>query len=155
MEFSCFINIFREDLQSKFFYEINKVIEDSRSVQKLYGWGNNNAGQLALPGGAMTVKIPQQIPLPEFYEKEEILKIECGFKCSALLTNLGRVFISEPEESKGGKPKAEKSDVKEEKGKEKKSKGDKQPKEEDEALSKKKPKTHRWDDMTIVSINPK
>lgn len=118
----------------------------------------------------MTIKIPQQVALPKFYEKEEITKIECGFKCSVILTNLGRVFISDPIEQKAKAPKKDtvEEEHKKEKGEKKdkgekkadkgskKSKGDKRKdSEEEEELKAKKPKVDHWEDMTFVSINPK
>lgn len=161
-------------MQAKFLYEISCVAEDHLAPQKLHGWGNNNAGQLALLTGNLTVKNPTEVALPPFYEREEIARIECGYKCSLLLTTIGRLFISVPldlkpklptlkelkenyEESKGKEKKKDKGAKKDEKGP-KKSKSDKKkdkpaPNEKDNEKFKEKPKEYRWDDISFISTN--
>eukprot|EP00331_Platyophrya_macrostoma_P017166 CAMPEP_0176474716 /NCGR_PEP_ID=MMETSP0127-20121128/43189_1 /TAXON_ID=938130 /ORGANISM="Platyophrya macrostoma, Strain WH" /LENGTH=239 /DNA_ID=CAMNT_0017870199 /DNA_START=57 /DNA_END=773 /DNA_ORIENTATION=- len=123
-------------------------------------WGNNNAGQLALPKSNLAVKHPQLIPLPEFLEKEEISHLECGFKCAVLATNFGRLFITDPIEKTRSKSieKKKQGDEPQEKPEKanKKAKGEKHKEREvEESIKEKKPKAHSWEDISVLSINPK
>lgn len=69
-------------------------------TQILYGWGNNNSGQLGLPP-CNNISTPVKIPLPQFAASEdEIEKFECGWKMSCFLTKKHKLFISEISEKK-------------------------------------------------------
>ena len=63
---------------------------------KLYGWGNNAYGQLGVNTGNATVMHPTEVMLPELAENDRIRHVECGMKASAILTEQGNVWITEP-----------------------------------------------------------
>lgn len=156
-------------MQSKFFYELSKVVEDSKGAQKLYGWGNNNAGQLAANTGTLAIKTPQNISLPQLGEDEEIEKMECGYKSSAILTNHGRLFISDPFEKKAiskEEPVKEESKRKNSYKEERSNKKDKNDHEKHDkfrerrekyppSAEKEKEKENRWDEVTYTATTLK
>jgi len=91
------LGINREDLLTKFMTEISKVSKATHSKQILYGWGNNNWGQLGIYTGVANVNHPMKISLPDLeQDDDEILKIECGFKQSAILTKKKNLWITDP-----------------------------------------------------------
>lgn len=112
----------------------------------------------------MSIKNPQIINLPAFGADEEIEKIECGFRCSAVVTTYGRLLVSDPFERKNStkdEPAEEskrKDSFKEEKGGKKKTDKQKDRKERDEKISEKekeKEKDHRWEDITFMATSLK
>ena len=139
----------REETRTKFFEDVCRLKEEKTSNQILWGWGNNNAGQLGLPGSALSVKHPLSVPLPDLLEDEEIEKIECSFRSSAILTTNNRVFLSEPAGKLSAKRKiSPKSDKKKSKGGKHKAKvndGD----QEETQLTKRN--ENRWTDITSAS----
>jgi len=86
----------KSEIQKRFLNEIEKVSKKSLKKAKLYGWGNNAYGQLGLNTGNATVFKPTEVLLPEFMVDDKIKNIECGMKASAILTEQGSVWISEP-----------------------------------------------------------
>jgi len=95
-----FINIIREEIQIRFLNEIEKVSKKTFKKPKLYGWGANSFGQLAVNTGNAVVGNPSEVLLPELAKDDTIKEIECGSKASILLTLQGNVWISEPIEKK-------------------------------------------------------
>lgn len=60
---------------------------------RLYGWGTNTFGQLGLMGA--NVPDPKLIPIPEFSDpKDYIISLECGKRNSAIISNLGELWIT-------------------------------------------------------------
>ncbi|XP_037686165.1 probable E3 ubiquitin-protein ligase HERC6 isoform X2 [Choloepus didactylus] len=56
-----------------------------------FGWGNNNAGQLALSGN----NVPEQIYKPRSIgalKNLDVIYISCGYEHTAVLTQVGKVF---------------------------------------------------------------
>jgi len=84
------------EIQKRFLNEIEKVSKKSLKKAKLYGWGNNAYGQLGLNTGNATVFKPTEVLLPEFMMDDKIKDVECGMKASAILSEQGNVWISEP-----------------------------------------------------------
>ena len=116
------MKFFRVDLQNKFLTEIYSNLKTRKKTQILYGWGNNNSGQLGL-SACNIVGNPTKIPLPVFGLDDEIEKVECGWKMSCLLTRKHKLYISETSEKKQQndfKPEEEKSHSKKAKKEEKK-----------------------------------
>lgn len=80
----------------KFLNEIEKVSKITYTDPKLFGWGNNSAGQLGLNTGQGNVVSPSEVKtLPEFGKDDFIEHLECGAKATAIVTHKGKVWISE------------------------------------------------------------
>jgi Regulator of chromosome condensation (RCC1) repeat len=73
-------------LKVKILNEIQKVSKPTLKAARLWAWGNNNNGQLAINKSHTTVSQPLEIALPNFKGDFEILDIACGMKQTVLVT---------------------------------------------------------------------
>ena len=74
---------------------MEKVSTKTLRKPKLYAWGNNSYGQLALNTGNIVVHTPTEVLIPEIDQDDQLFHIECGWKSSAILTKKGNVWITE------------------------------------------------------------
>ena len=87
--------------QAKLRYELSQVKETSVGDVELYGWGSNQFGQLGLIGA--NIPTPVRIQIPDISPKDNILRrrtasdyfirIECGKRNSAIISNQGQVWV--------------------------------------------------------------
>jgi len=137
------LGILNENMQSKFFTEISKYSKKTLSAQWLYGWGSNQYGQLGLPPVNL-VHIPTKLAIPPSVEKDEIEKIECGYKVTMILTKSHDVWVSfNPQQEKSG-DKVKSSDKKSHGSKDEKQQSRKEEKKKSPKEKEEKKKRFRW-----------
>lgn len=88
------LGLTREDLLIKMSTDISNALTGTQKSQILYGWGKNDFGQLGAPISS-NLQMAMNIPLPKLHHSDEIVKIECGWKNSAILTKKGNIYITE------------------------------------------------------------
>lgn len=83
----------KEDLCIKLNTEIVKASQESYKPYQLFGWGKNDFGQLAVP---LSNNVQySKLNLPQLDEEDEIVQIECGWKNTSILTERGKIFLTE------------------------------------------------------------
>ena len=110
--------------------EVTLYSKPTSKPQVLYAWGQNNHGQLGFSVNS-TSNIPSKVLIPLLDPKDEIVKIESGWKSSCILTKKGRLFISESLSKKTAEAHVdldEGDQKKEDKGNKKKNKDEKRDK---------------------------
>jgi alpha-tubulin suppressor-like RCC1 family protein len=112
---------------------------------KLWGWGNNNNGQLALNNGSMKISQPMEIPLPPFKGDIEIIDVICGMNQTILATK-DELWMSEPFTKNPKKEEEPQPQTQPHKKKGKKDKGEKSEKESED--HEKNQQGHSWFNIT-------
>jgi hypothetical protein len=116
------LGMMRDDLQIKFLNDIQKVAKKTYKKPQIYAWGNNSFGQLGINTGHVNVNFPHEVIIPELARDDSIVDIKCGWKQSVILTQKGKVYVTEMLVKKAQK---EKEKEKEEEEETKPAKGDK------------------------------
>lgn len=93
------LGIKSEDKQNYFLKQIDLKIKKTYKKPILLAWGNNSYGQLGL-NNLSSFSPPFKVSIPKEIEENDIEKIECGWRTTAILTKNKQLWVTEIPKSK-------------------------------------------------------